>query len=76
MKKQPTLKQLNQSSKNMCKTQNNFSNTDFTNKTQKQYDDSKLRMNNSHSKYWEMVESVTQENPEYSEIINNGHYEG
>jgi len=74
--KQPTLTQLNAASKADNKAANAFLNGDFENKTQAQYDAAKARAAKADAKYWEMVESVTTENKEYSEIINNGHYEG
>lgn len=72
---QPTLAQLNAASKADNKAYNNFNNTDFSTKTQKQYDAAKAKMKKTSNKYWEMVESVTEENPQYDVINHNGHYD-
>lgn len=71
--KQPTLKQLNQALTNSCKTWKTFNAGKLS--TQKQHDTAKAQADKSDKRYWELVEAVTEENPEYAEIIENGHYE-
>ena len=74
--KQATLAQLNAATKASRKADTAFNKIEMKpNATQAQYDAAKARAAKADAKYWEMVESVTDENPEYSEIINNGHYE-
>jgi len=74
--KQPTLVQLDAAIKASRKADAAFSKIEMkSNATQKQYDAAKTRAAKADVKYWEMVKSITDENPEYSDIINNGHYE-
>jgi hypothetical protein len=75
MTKQPTLAQIEKASKAHKKAYSTFQAIEFTNPTQKQYDNAKAREEIAHCKYWELVESVTEANPEYNEIIDNGHYD-
>ena len=78
-KKQPTLKQLNLASTNLHKAYVNLDKVEAKyspEATQKQFDTARLRVKNAHTKYWEMVDLITEDNPEYDTIIGNGHYEG
>ena len=75
MIKQPTLAQIEKASKAHKKAYRTFQDIELINPTQEQYDKAKAKEEIAHCKYWELVETVTEANPEYNQIIDNGHYD-